>query len=896
MTVTAELQHDDFVYLTTEWRHKDLCRTIPGAKWHRPVEQWRIPVSWSTCLALRSTFREELQIGPELSAWATVERANRVDPCNKLRELTDWQGDPALFGWQRSGAEFIARGKQVLIADDPGCVDGDAEIIVERAGGSRRMTLRELHRKFHGGKSGRWGTQHWDPSVKCRTKSMFGDGTLALNEIVDVMSRGVKPVLLIKMKSGRSIRCTSDHSMSTGIGAWKDAGDLKVGDSLTINGIATCLRCEGTDDVIMGKYSKWRGYCKTCMYRYLRKDKWHPEPGTHQTVSPEGYISVSQQWDHPNANSRGFVAEHVLVATQTLNRSLTTDERVHHWDHNPSNNSPQNLYVTTNSEHGRIHGLTDDTRQRLHGTNGKRGEVWFRAHFDDIVSIEPDGETDVYDIEMAAPAHNFVVNGIVVHNSGKTATTIRGLARLSEYGENVFPILVVCPNSMKKTWEREFETWWPGVVCSIIKGSATERRKAFKEPAHVYIINWESLRSHSRLAPYGSIALKKCLDHGGEDPKVSENTCQVHSRELNKFHFGAIIADECHRAKDPKSQQTRALWAAAGDTRIRVALTGTPIANDVTDLWSILHFIAPHEWPSKTRWIDRFVDTMFNAWGGLMVIGVKAQMYEEFYAGLNPRMRRMPEDVVLSHLPPVFYQERSCEMGAKQKKAYRQLVDDMVAELDSGTLTVQSPLIKTTRLLQFASSYAEVTTVETTDEHGFPVQKQNVKLTEPSCKIDSFMDDIADFGVQQVAVLSVSRQLLELLSARLDKAKIPHGMVTGRQNEDERQRAIDDFQSGKTQFILFTAGAGGTGITLTAARYLCRLQVPYSLVDFKQSFRRVRRIGSERHQNIIVIDYVTDDTIDTKVFDALQTKGVSFEEVVRDERALLTMLKEKPVK
>lgn len=596
MTVSAELGDDSQIWLVTDWRHKDQCRTIPGAKWDTKKEQWRVPVSWSACLALRSTFTHELEIGPRLVEWATRERAERVDPCNHLRELTDWEGDPKLFGWQRSGAAFIARGKRVLIADDPG--------------------------------------------------------------------------------------------------------------------------------------------------------------------------------------------------------------------------------------------------------------------------------------------------------AGKTATTIRGMAKLTEEGENVFPILVVCPNSMKKTWEREFQQWWPGITCSIIKGSAAQRRKQFATPAHVYIINWESLRSHSRLAPFGSVALKKCRDHGGEDPKVKEGSCQVHPKELNKFKFGAVIADEIHRAKDAKSQQTRALWAASGDAPIRVALTGTPIANDVTDLWPILHWLEPGEWPSKTRWIDRFVDTMLNAWGGLMVIGIKAQMYDEFYAGLNPRMRRMPEDVVLRHLPPVLYEERQCEMGAKQAKAYKQLVEDMIAELDSGVLTVASPLTKTTRLLQFASSYATIEDIEGTDEHGFPTVKQKVTLTDPSCKIDTFMDDIADFGDQQVAVMAVSRQLIELLSARLEKAKIPHGLVTGRQNEDERQQAMDDFQSGKTQFILFTSGAGGTGITLTAARYLCRLQVPYSLVDFKQSMRRVRRIGSERHPNIIVRDYITEGTMDTKVFEALQKKGVSFEEVVRDAEAFRTMLKD----
>ena len=173
------------------------------------------------------------------------------------------------------------------------------------------------------------------------------------------------------------------------------------------------------------------------------------------------------------------------------------------------------------------------------------------------------------------------------------------------------------------------------------------------------------------------------------------------------------------------------------------------------------------------------------------------------------------------------------------------------------------------------------------------VKRQRLLVGDPSCKLDAFMDDIEDFGNQQVAVMAVSRQLIELLSERMTKKKIKHGLVTGAQNEDERQQAMDDFQAGKSQFILFTTGAGGTGITLTAARYLCRLQMPFSFVDYKQSLRRVRRIGSEKlHENIIVIDYVTEKSLDTHVFDVLFKKEESFEDVVRDKDALIRMLKE----
>jgi SNF2 family DNA or RNA helicase len=157
------------------------------------------------------------------------------------------------------------------------------------------------------------------------------------------------------------------------------------------------------------------------------------------------------------------------------------------------------------------------------------------------------------------------------------------------------------------------------------------------------------------------------------------------------------------------------------------------------------------------------------------------------------------------------------------------------------------------------------------------------------------MDDIksGDFGDDSVAVCAVSRQLIELLSTEMTKAGIAHGLITGAQNEDERQQAVDDFQSGKIKWILFTAQAGGVGITLTAARRMVMLQRPWSLVDYKQALDRVHRIGSEIHDSITIIDYVTDGTIEERVIDVLDSKAESFEQIVKDKEKLLAIIKGK---
>ena len=503
---------------------------------------------------------------------------------------------------------------------------------------------------------------------------------------------------------------------------------------------------------------------------------------------------------------------------------------------------------------------------------------------------EGDGDEDLFPHQRAGVRFLSTAKRALLADEpglGKTAQAIRALKRLKENGEPVFPALIVCPNTLKKNWEREFKIWWPEVTVQVVAGSATQRRKQFADESDVYVINWESLRSHSRLASYGSVALARCPDCGGHDEKVTENRCEVHIRELNKIDFKAVVADEIHRSKDPKSKQTRALWAATGNADIRFAMTGTPIANDVLDLWPILHWISPEEWPSKTRWIDRMVDTMLNAFGGMMVLGVKPHMKDEFYAAINPRMRRMLKARVLPWLPPVIKDRRDVEMSSKQKKAYKQMAEVMIAELENGeALTAPSPLTQSLRLLQFASSYAEIEVDEMTGE-------PSVILSEPSCKVDAVMDDIknGDFGDDSVAVCAVSRQLIDILSAQMTKAKIPHGLITGAQDEFERQMAIDDFQEGRTKWILFTAQAGGVGVTLTRARRLIMLQRPWSLVDYKQALDRVHRIGSEQHDSIVITDYVTEGTIEEHVIEVLDKKSDNFEEVVRDKEQLLKVLR-----
>lgn len=448
--------------------------------------------------------------------------------------------------------------------------------------------------------------------------------------------------------------------------------------------------------------------------------------------------------------------------------------------------------------------------------------------------------------------------------TGKTAQVIRTLQVLQEMGERPFPALVVCPNSLKaSTWESELTTWAPELSVQVIDGNATQRRKQLAVDAQVRVLNWEGVRLHSKLAGYGTIALT-------EKEKAP--------KELNEIGFRTVIADEYHRAKGPHAAQTRALWAVMRQAEFRYGMTGTPIAQNIGDLWSLLHGIEPEWFPARTKYLDYFADTSLNQFGGLDVHGLNPQHSDEFYKIVDPLMRRIPKEAALPQLPPILPDQiRHTRMTAKQEKAYRQMEKDMIALLDD-ILVAPNPLAQLMRLTQLAAAYASV------NEDG------SLSLMNPSAKVDDLVDLLEDMGDEPLVVAAESRQLIELAAERLTKIGISHGLVTGAKSVYERQEAVQRFQAGHLRVILLTLGAGAEGITLTRASTMCFMQIPYSNIQYLQARDRVHRIGSEQHEHIRIIKQVTPDTVEERREEILTVKGMRMEEVVRDRETLAKLL------
>lgn len=467
--------------------------------------------------------------------------------------------------------------------------------------------------------------------------------------------------------------------------------------------------------------------------------------------------------------------------------------------------------------------------------------------------------------------------------TGKTIQTLGALQVLRDRGEDIFPILAIVPNSAKYNWQREIKKWLPIADPIVVDGGAVKRRKALYEGMSGYgfpflIINYESLRIHSRLAGFGNTTLTKCVDCGGLDPKLSKTRCEVCPRELNQIEFRTVILDEAHRIKEPKAKQTRAAWAICHQKTVtrRIALTGTPIGNAVDDLWSILHAIAPREFPVKSAFVDRYALQSWGTYGGLEVKGINPDHRDEFFKILDQRFRRVPKKLVLDQLPRVVRTVRAVDLSVKQRRVFNELEKQGYSRLDDGTMLVpKDDRIAWLRLIQLSSA-----SLVGTDEVDV------FKLAEPSSKLDALEELLDELGDKPVVVAAEHRQLIDLAEQRLIKRGTTYARITGRERNFERDAGLRMFQAGELRVMLMTMAAGSEALTMTAADTLIFLQRSPSLLRTLQTEGRIYRIGAEKHDMIHFIDIVAHDTREEKQIEHLHEKLTRLEEITRDEDAL----------
>ncbi len=397
------------------------------------------------------------------------------------------------------------------------------------------------------------------------------------------------------------------------------------------------------------------------------------------------------------------------------------------------------------------------------------------------------------------------------------------------YGES-FPTLVVCPAALKVNWQREFKKF-AGLSAIILDDSNRQTwhsfydcKKADGSPlCEVFITNYESLKKFfvKRVSEGGKLTMKGILF----DERVNL--------------FKSVIIDESHKCKSGKTQQGKFVEGICKGKRFLLALTGTPVVNNNTDLIQQLKILGRLEdFGGYSRFVERYCD------GPKQASNVKELNWRLW----NCCFFRREKSKVLTQLPDKTrqylqiditnmkeYQSAESDI-VKYLKQYKNASDAQVQRSMNGAVMVKMGLLK-----QISA-------------------RGKIKA------VSEFIHDVIDGGEKLIVFGYLKEVIAEL------KKEFPNAVtVTGSDNISQKQFAVDSFQNNPDcKLIILNYKSGGTGLTLTASSRVAFIEFPWTFSDCEQAEDRAHRNGQKNNVNCYY--FLGKDTIDKYMYDVIQTK------------------------
>ena len=433
---------------------------------------------------------------------------------------------------------------------------------------------------------------------------------------------------------------------------------------------------------------------------------------------------------------------------------------------------------------------------------------------------------------------------------GKTVTLIAlHLHRLEGAPERARPTLVVCPASLLGNWEAEIERFAPGTPVRRFHGgrrSLTDLEDGLPgtDPGFV-------------LTTYGTLR----SDHGRRGAS---------GPRLRDVAWGLVVADEAQHVKNPASAAARALRAIPGTAR--VALTGTPVENNLTELWAILDWAIPGLLGSR--------NAFRKVWAAPIESGVHQEKARQFADLVGPFVlrRRKSDPGIAPELPPKTETDHPLGLTREQTVLYEAFVRDTMARIERADEDSRRGLVLAllTGLKQICNHPAQ-----------FLKQSGAVRLAGRSHKLD-LLDEllvtiVAEGGAALVFTQYVA--MARLLESHLDRVGLTHQLLHGGTPVRDRDAMVRRFQEGQVPVFLLSLKAGGTGLNLTRADHVIHVDRWWNPAVEDQATDRAYRIGQDKP--VQVHRMVTRGTIEERIAELLGRKRALADAVLgRGETAL----------
>lgn len=440
---------------------------------------------------------------------------------------------------------------------------------------------------------------------------------------------------------------------------------------------------------------------------------------------------------------------------------------------------------------------------------------------------------------------NYGFGGILADDMG-LGKTIQVIALLLDEAEKYtagdsqgekHPSLIVCPASLVYNWENEISRFAPGLKSMIVAGSAEERKNllAQTESCDVVITSYDILR-------------RDILQYEGKQ-------------------FCYQVIDEAQYIKNAGTQNAKAVKAV--NARTKFALTGTPIENRLSELWSIFDYLMPGFFFSYQKFRREFEAPI--------VRDQDREALARLHKMTGPFVLRRLKTEVLKELPEKLETVVYSRFDKEQRDLYAANASQLKRQLEEGGGTGSDKLQILAGLTRLRQICCEPS-----------LCYQNYR--GESAKLETCMDLVKNGveGGHKILLFSQFTSMLEIIGKRLRKEEIDYHVLTGDTPKEERLKLVESFHRDDTPVFLISLKAGGTGLNLTAADVVIHYDPWWNVAAQNQATDRVYRIGQERQ--VSVFKLITKNTIEENILSLQESKKTLAEQIITEGTVSLASL------
>jgi SNF2 family DNA or RNA helicase len=416
----------------------------------------------------------------------------------------------------------------------------------------------------------------------------------------------------------------------------------------------------------------------------------------------------------------------------------------------------------------------------------------------------------------------------------------------SEKTEGTKPCLVVAPTSLVFNWKSEVDKFVPDLTAAVISGTKAEREKLIKNIGNLDLA----------VTSYGSLK---------RDIELYEN-----------MEFSYIFVDEAQHIKNPSTLNAGSVKSLKAKGCF--ALTGTPIENTLTELWSIFDFVMPGYLMSHNKFIKKFESPIVKN-SDTAALKRLSQFIKPFI------LRRLKKDV-LKELPDKIESKAIAEMTVDQKKLYaaylKKAQGEVAAEIKNNGIEKSKIKILAilTRLRQLCCHPA---TFIDNYKGGSGKLEVLTELIEDSIQAE-----------HRMLIFSQFTSMLEIIGAELNRQNIPYFYLDGSTKAEDRLKMVNAYNSLEKPVFLISLKAGGTGLNLTAADIVIHFDPWWNPSVEDQATDRAYRIGQTKVVQVFKI--VAKGTIEERILELQEKKKGLINSIIHAGENLVTQLSEKEIR